>query len=131
MDLVPDIARATGLSADQAERVAGTLLSAVEMSVPRELYAMIQKAIPKAMELTMKSAPPLGGRTGEMRAYVAELKSEAGAARLSAQLSLQGLTPEQVKSAVEALIRHLQDTQGIQAAERLLKALPGLARILE
>jgi hypothetical protein len=98
--------------------------------VPPELYAMIQKVVPRSLELTMKGAPPLGGRTGEMRAYVAELKSVAGAERLTAQLALQGLSRTQVKAVVEALIRHLQDTQGIQAAETLLQSLPGLSRLL-
>ena len=130
MDLVPDMARAAGLSTEQAERVAGTLLSAIQMSASRELYATVEQAVPKAAELTLKSAPPLGGRTGEMRAYVTELKTTAGGARLAGQLELQGLSKTQIKSAVEALLRHLQDTLGIKTAENLLAALPGLNQLL-
>ena len=129
MTFVPDLARATGLQADVAERVAGTLLSAVQMSAPREMYAALEKAIPGAEKLMLKGAPPLGGRTGEMRAYVSELRSEAGAARLSGQLSLEGLTPQQVKAAVEVLLRHLQDARGVKAVEELLRAVPGLQRL--
>ncbi len=130
MTFVPDLARATGLSSEKAERVAGTLLSAVQMSAPSAMYAALEKAIPGADGLMLKSAPPLGGRTGEMRAYVNELRSEAGAARLSAQLSLEGLTPQQIKASVEVLLRHLQDARGVQAVEELLRTVPGLQRLL-
>jgi hypothetical protein len=100
------------------------------MSTPRDMYAAIERVVPGARSLSLKTAPPLGGRTGEMRAYVAELKSEAGGARVSAQLALQGLTPAQVRSVVETLVRHLQDTQGIKPVEALLSELPGLSRLL-
>ena len=131
MQLIPDLARATGLTTEQAECVAGTIISALHVSTTPEMYALIERAIPKAGELMTKSAAPLGGRTGEMRAFVTELKSEAGAARLAGQLGLEGLTPAQIKSAVETLVRHLRDTQGIQQVEALLRQLPGFSRMIE
>lgn len=130
MQLISDMARSAGITPAQAESAAGTLLAAVEMSTPREMYAAIERVVPGARELALKTAPPLGGRTGEMRAYVAELKSDAGGARVAAQLTLQGLTPAQVSSVVETLVRFLQDRQGIKPVERLMTELPGLKRLL-
>ena len=131
MNLIADLVQATGLKAEQAERAVGTVIAAIQTSTPRELFAKIERAVPKASELVQKSAPPLGGRTGEMRAYVAALKTAAGADRLAAQLDLQGLSPEQIRRTVETLLRHLQDLQGIEPAEALLRELPGLQRLLE
>lgn len=95
------------------------------------MFAAIERAVPRSLELVQKSAPPLGGRTGEMRAYVAELKSDAGAQRLAAQLSLQGLSAGQIRTTVETLLRYLQDLQGIQPVEAILRELPGLRRLLD
>ena len=131
MNLVADIARAAGLDTEGAERAAGTVIAAIQMSAPRPMFAAIERAVPRSLELVQKSAPPLGGRTGEMRAYVAELKSDAGAQRLAAQLSLQGLSAGQIRTTVETLLRYLQDLQGIQPVEAILRELPGLRRLLD
>ena len=127
--LTADLAASLGIPAATAERVAGTILGAIQVSASRERWTGLAQAFPGAQQFILKSAPPLGGRTGEMRAFVTELRTEAGAARLAAQLALLGLTPAQVSQAAETFVRVIQDAQGVAAAEQLLAELGGLKHL--
>jgi hypothetical protein len=124
--LVTDVGQALGVTPHVAERVAGTLLGAIAFSSPPDLAAQLKKAIPDHDRLIDRSAPPLGGRTGEMRAMVLDLKTDAGAAGLKAQLTVLGLSSGDTVRALDIFTRFLQDSIGIQTVEQMLDALPGL-----
>lgn len=127
MSVVEVIAKATGLDPAKAEAAAGGLLAAIRMSARPEAFAPIEKAIPNAKELILKSGPGMsGGRTGEMIALVSELKSAAGVAKLTAQLGRAGITPDQVAGAAKALLGFVRQQEGDAALQPLLDASPAL-----
>ncbi|HEV8125298.1 MAG TPA: DUF2780 domain-containing protein [Gemmatimonadales bacterium] len=126
MTVVDAISAATGLDHDKAESAAGAILGAIRMSATPEHFAPIDKAIPDVRGLILRAGPSMsGGRTGEILALVSELKSDAGVAKLSAQLGRAGISPEQVAHTAKALIDFVKQQEGEASVTPLLEALPG------
>jgi len=132
MTVVDAISAATGLDHDKAESVAGAILGAIRMSCTPQAFEPILKAIPDAQGLILRAGPSMsGGRTGEILALVSELKSEAGVAKLTAQLGRSGVSPEQVGHTAKALIDFVRKQEGEAAVKPLLDALPGFRDLVK
>ncbi len=128
--LLADIGSVTGLSQEQCEALAGTIIGAIQTSLPAAVFGDNEKAVPDARALSAKSTSPLGGRTGEIALVMAQLKTADGANRIREQLTRKGLTAEQVKRGADAVVRYLQGRLGNKAVEGLLGALPGLTHLM-
>ena len=132
MSVIDEIAAATGLDHDKAESAAGAILAAIRMSAPGDAFAPVERAIPEAKAMILKAGAGMsGGRTGEMVAMVSELRSPAGVAKLTSQLSRAGLTPAQVGQAARALIDFVRKQAGDDSVKPLLDALPGFRDLVQ
>ena len=130
MNVIDSVVQSTGLDLAKVESVVGGILAALTMSVKRDVFVPVQQAIPEADQLISKAAPaPAGGRTGEIFALVAELRSPAGAAKLLGQLARSGLTAPEVAKAGAGFIAFLRQAKGDAAADALLAAAPGLKEL--
>jgi hypothetical protein len=131
MTVVDAVSAATGLDHAKAEAAAGAILGAIRLSAG-EAFAPIQRAIPDAQALILRSGPSMsGGRTGEIVAMVSELRSPAGVAKLTAQLARAGITSEQVGQTARALIDFVRKQEGEESVTPLLEGLPGFRDLLK
>ena len=127
MNVIESVAASAGLDTAKTEAAVGAILAALTMSVKRDVFVAVQQAIPDADQLIGRASPaPAGGRTGEIFALVAELRTSGGATKLKAQLARAGLTPEEIARATTGFLAFLRQTQGDAAADALLAAAPGL-----
>jgi hypothetical protein len=126
--ILAELARTTGLTPDQTEAALGTLLGAVQISLPSALFASIEQAIPEARKLINRGASPMGGRTGEITA-VTTLRTPESAGRLADQLQKSGLSAAQVGQIAQWLVGQLRAKLG-GGADAALAALPGLQRLV-
>lgn len=132
MTVVDSISAATGLDHDKAEAAAGAILAAIRMSSTAEGFAPIEKAIPDARGMIVRAGSVMsGGRTGEMVALVSELKSPAGAAKLTSQLGRSGISPDQVARTARALIDFVRKQEGDASVQPLLDGLPGFKELVQ
>ena len=129
-ELLAALASSTGLTSEQCESATGTLLAALQLSLPAAQYAEVERAIPGAGRLTGRSVSPLSGRTGEVAAVMAQLRTPEGAERMAEYLTRRGFTVDQVRHATDAFVNHLQGALGNQQVERMLADLPGLKRLM-
>jgi len=132
MTVIDAIAAATGLDHAKSEAAAGAILGAIRLSAPAEAFAPLERALPNARDLILRSGTVMtGGRTGEMTAMITELKSSAGVVKLTGQLGRAGITPEQVAQAARALVRFVRQQEGEDAVRPMLDALPGFRELVQ
>lgn len=132
MTVLDAIAAATGLDHTKAEAAAGAILGAIRMSVPAEVFAPFDRALPEARQMILRSGSVMtGGRTGEISAVITELKSSAGVVKLTGQLGRAGITPAQVAQASRALVEFVRQQEGKDAVQPLLEALPGFRDLIQ
>jgi len=127
--LLAELAKSAGLTPEQAEVTLGTLLGAMQLSLPSAAFAPIEQAIPDTRRLVAKGVAPLGGRTGEIAAVAGQVRTAEGAERLAEQLRRSGLSAEQVRAAAQWLVGQLRTGLGPGPADTLLTTLPGLQRL--
>ncbi len=125
-------AEAAGMDPDRAESAAGTILSALHLSCKkRDVIGALERAVPDMHRLMAKGAAMSGGgRTAEMFAFVADVGSAGGMQKLTAQLTRQGISPEEARGVGRALLDRLGEAEGAEVVDRLLEGLPAFRDFL-
>jgi hypothetical protein len=120
MDPVERLAQTLHVDRARAEKGFGAVLSAVRVTLDKDGWEAVRRAMPDAEGYIGRSMMMDGGRTAEM----ASLTSPAN---LHATLARQGWKKDEVPQVISAVVAHLTSGVGKETLERFLKALPVVA----
>ncbi len=118
MDLVQQVASNLEIDDGKAEKGIGAILMALRMSLDKDTFAQVKRAVPNSESL-MGRALMSGARTGEMAALV-------GPAGLMAALAAAGYTKDDISRLGRIVMEHLRPTIGSANVEKFLASAPAL-----
>ena len=118
MDLVEHVAANLKIEPGKAEKGIGAILMALRMSLDRDSFDAVKRALPNCERL-MGRALMSGARTGEMAALV-------GPAGLMAALAAAGYQKDDIPRLGRIVLEHLRSTIGTEQLERFLSGAPAL-----
>ncbi len=118
MDLVAEVAANLEVDPGTAEKGIGAILMALRMSVDRDSFEAVKRALPNCESL-MGRALMSGARTGEMAALI-------GPAGLMAALAAAGYQKDDIPRLGRIVLEHLRPTIGSDKVEQFLNGAPAL-----
>ena len=127
-DFISELASRSGISADQARKGVGVLLSYLKEHLPAEGFSKLASAVPDSD--TMMAAAPTGeeassGVVGAITSAVGKLfGGDGGAAALAGKLSQLGLSAEQLQKFIPNLLAFLKSKLPEDVVKRIGALMP-------
>ncbi|HXF95820.1 MAG TPA: DUF2780 domain-containing protein [Gemmatimonadales bacterium] len=113
MDLLKRVMKDFAVDAPQAEKGVGALLTALRLSLDRDTFERVKRAVPGSESMMGRSLMS-GGRTGEMAMMT-------GAGALAASLAAAGFQKDEVPRLVRLVLEHLRPTIGDSGVEKVYR----------
>jgi len=120
-DFVTDLAAKSGLSAEQAKKGLGVLLSFLKEKFPAELFSKVEAAVPDPQGL-MNTAKDVKERSGGVLSSITESLGKlfgGNAAALASKLSHAGMSADQIHKFFENVFGFLKDKLPPDALKQL------------
>jgi hypothetical protein len=124
-DIVSDLAAKSGLSADQAKKGLGAVLSYVKESVPEDTFAQVSSAVPDSDEIMAAAGPheeESRGIIGTIKGAASKLFGGGASGALISRLSHLGISAEQAQS----FLPHVMEVLKSKLPDSVAKHLTGL-----
>jgi hypothetical protein len=127
-DIISDLAEKSGLSADQAKKGFGAVLSFLKGSLPADTFNQVSAAVPGSEQMMDAAGPheeSSGGILGTIKEMAHKLFGGGGAAAgLLAKFTGLGLSAEQVQSFLPRVMELLRSKLPESAMTQVSKLLP-------
>jgi hypothetical protein len=127
-DIISDLAENSGISADQAKKGLGAVLSYAKASLPAETFDQVSAAVPGSEQMMAAAGPheePSGGILGSIKELASKFFGGGGAAAgLLARLSSLGISAEQAQSFLPRVMEFLKSKLPDSAMKQVSKFLP-------
>jgi len=128
-DTISELAEKSGLSADQAKKGLGAVLSFLKGSLPADTFNQVSAAVPGSDQMMAAAGPheeSSGGILGTIKEMAHKLfgGGGGGAAGLLAKFTSLGISPEQVQSFLPQVMEMLRSKLPESAMKQVSKLLP-------